>query len=362
MEAVFGQTLGEMNLPEGWSWDEGGSCLVGEVGERVHPATYALPDTANYNPVSQDIPIAVKKSAPDVPPHRALTAAYGQTLAEMCLAEGWSWDERGCTPVGNAGEARHPATYTPRDEANYSKVPQDITLNIKKAVPKADPPSAISTTTDRRLGDIELPRGWSFDEGSDAPVGAAGTNARSVTYTPEDTANYTLLQNTVTLIVNEAAAEPAPSPPAPAKIKIKVVAAGKSKVKSLPIGKKIGKLPKAARKGYVFTGWYTKKAGGKKIGASCKVTKKTPNALYAHWKKIDVKTGVYGKIKGCAVLRVRKAPSASMGRAFVIGYITRGEAFEVTGRKGGWYKISFAGKKGYVWGGYVGLMKTGETM
>ncbi|MBP5605257.1 MAG: InlB B-repeat-containing protein, partial [Ruminiclostridium sp.] len=46
---------------------------------------------------------------------------------------------------------------------------------------------------------------------------------------------------------------------------------------------KLASLPLAVRKGYVFTGWYTGKTGGKKIDTSTKI--KRSGTVYAHWKK-----------------------------------------------------------------------------
>lgn len=49
---------------------------------------------------------------------------------------------------------------------------------------------------------------------------------------------------------------------------------------------KVGKLPKATRKGYKFKGWYTKKKGGKKINKKTIVKfTKAKRTYYAHWKK-----------------------------------------------------------------------------
>ena len=48
-------------------------------------------------------------------------------------------------------------------------------------------------------------------------------------------------------------------------------------------GKKMGMPPVVNRDKYVFTGWYTKKKGGKKYTANTKIKKKTK--LYAHWVK-----------------------------------------------------------------------------
>ena len=45
-----------------------------------------------------------------------------------------------------------------------------------------------------------------------------------------------------------------------------------------------GKLPGAERKGYTFTGWYTKQDGGTVVTDQTKVTLLTDHTLFAHWK------------------------------------------------------------------------------
>ena len=51
-----------------------------------------------------------------------LAAAYGQTLADVALPEGFSWQEDASTPVGAVGENAFHAVYTPADERNYKTV------------------------------------------------------------------------------------------------------------------------------------------------------------------------------------------------------------------------------------------------
>jgi uncharacterized repeat protein (TIGR02543 family) len=60
---------------------------------------------------------------------------------------------------------------------------------------------------------------------------------------------------------------------------------GKKNVKTLKVtyAKKIGKLPKVTKKGYKFSGWYTKAKGGSKIKTTTKATKNV--TYYAHWTK-----------------------------------------------------------------------------
>jgi uncharacterized repeat protein (TIGR02543 family) len=70
------------------------------------------------------------------------------------------------------------------------------------------------------------------------------------------------------------------------------VATAKKLVKK---GKAIGTLPKPARSGYTFKGWYTKKSGGSKVTTKTKVKKNV--TYYAHWtvKKYTVKLKKTGK-------------------------------------------------------------------
>lgn len=49
-------------------------------------------------------------------------------------------------------------------------------------------------------------------------------------------------------------------------------------------GKKYGKLPKPARKGYTFQGWYTSAKNGTKVKSTTLVTGSENHTLYAHWK------------------------------------------------------------------------------
>ncbi|MCI8951407.1 MAG: hypothetical protein HFG49_15475 [Lachnospiraceae bacterium] len=54
-----------------------------------------------------------------------------------------------------------------------------------------------------------------------------------------------------------------------------------------------GTLAKPTRKGYAFTGWYTKKSGGSKITSKTKVLKNSNHTLYAHWAKTKYKITYY---------------------------------------------------------------------
>ena len=50
---------------------------------------------------------------------------------------------------------------------------------------------------------------------------------------------------------------------------------------TVALGKSVGSLPKAKKKGYTFKGWYMKKSGGSKVKTKTKVTKDV--TYYARW-------------------------------------------------------------------------------
>lgn len=146
---------------------------------------------------------------------------------------------------------------------------------------------------------------------------------------------------------------------------------GSVKTKSMKVtySKKYGTLPSPKRKGYSFTGWYTKKSGGTKITSTSKVKIKKTTTLYAHWKKVSVKTTAISKLQnvkgknlqvtikkvsGAAGYQVRYATNSSMKSAktvtvkkstkATISKLKKGKKYYVQVRA---YKTDSAGKKVY---------------
>lgn len=130
-------------------------------------------------------------------------------------------------------------------------------------------------------------------------------------------------------------------------------------------GEKVGTLPTAARKGYVFKGWYTAATGGKKITSSTAITKKT--TFFARWAKVTVdkvsnvkltaakkavKTS-YQRISGAAGYEIRYSTTKSMtkyktktvkGTVLTLNNLTSRKIYYVKVRA---YKTDSLGKKVY---------------
>ncbi len=58
VNADYGQTLQDVDLPDGWAWEEE-SASVGDAGTRRHNAIYTPEDTDNYNIVTREIAVNV---------------------------------------------------------------------------------------------------------------------------------------------------------------------------------------------------------------------------------------------------------------------------------------------------------------
>lgn len=78
--------------------------------------------------------VSVSKANPVYTTPTNLTATYGQTLADVTLPEGFSWEDPATTPVGSAGSSTFKVTYTPADTGNYNVVTGiEVTITVSKA-------------------------------------------------------------------------------------------------------------------------------------------------------------------------------------------------------------------------------------
>ncbi len=227
LKAIYSQQLGNINMPEGWSWDEGNSTPVGDVTEdgNKHTATFTSPSNpANFKTVQKEFTIQVEPAKPDnytVPQN--LTATYDQTLQNVQLPEGWSWDSPN-DPVGNVNNDDgnpHRAKFTPEDSQNYKTIEEDLKVKVSKAAADKDPaynvPSDLTAIYGQTLGDIktQFPSGggWAWDNipgkqsGDSQSVGEVGSHTYSATFTsPSNPDNYETVTKDVNVVVSPAKA------------------------------------------------------------------------------------------------------------------------------------------------------------
>jgi len=104
----------------------------------------------------------------------------------------------------NAGTYAITGTY---NNNNYNVTFIDGTYTITKALPTYVVPSGLTAEYGKTLADVTLPEGFTFNQPLTTPVGNLGANAFTVTYTPEDSDNYSSITNiNVAIIVSDTTA------------------------------------------------------------------------------------------------------------------------------------------------------------
>lgn len=198
LTAVYGSMLADVNLPVGWSW-ENNSQLVGAVGQKTFVAVFTPEDTINYVTVTKRLTITVEKATPVYTVPENLTAVYGDTLADVDLPAGWSWQDS-AQSVGNAGQYTFDAVFTPEDTTNYISVTKSLKVTVEKATPKYEVPTEITIEKGQSLSDVKLPEGWTWKNG-ETVVGSSGEVTYTAVYTPTDTENYEIIEIKITVKV-----------------------------------------------------------------------------------------------------------------------------------------------------------------
>jgi len=148
---TYGAKLSEVGLTAGWAWTDGN--VFPTVNNSGYTAYYTPADVTNLDwtavdgwnasagRVERTVAVTVNKSIPAYTEPTAITATYGDTLADVELPAGWTWKDAGTTSVGNAGTRTFKALYNP-DSNNYITAEADIMLEVTKAAPEVTAPTA----------------------------------------------------------------------------------------------------------------------------------------------------------------------------------------------------------------------------
>jgi len=224
--ATYGQTLANITLPGNGTSSPAGAFAwvtsttsVGAAGTRAFSMRFTPTDTANYNTLTQNVSITVNKANPVVTWPTGLTAAFGQTLSNITLPGNGTSTPAGAftwvtptTSVGAAGTRGFSMRFTPTDTTNYNILTQNVNVTVGKTNPTVTWPTGLTATYGQTLANITLPgNGTSTPAGafawvtSTTSVGAVGTRAFSMNFTPTDTANYNTLTQNVNVTVNRKA-------------------------------------------------------------------------------------------------------------------------------------------------------------
>ena len=195
IEVTYGQTLSDVALPEGFSWQDDPSTSVGDPGEREFLATFTPGDAANYE-VVRDVPVKVRV-------FRAVDASMFSVDAAGLVYDGSAHEpavSSAVVPEGsysveyrdnvNAGEAT--AVVSGR---GFYRGSCELRFDIAKARPEYEAPAPVEAAYGQTLGDVALPEGFSWQDDPSTSVGDPGEREFLATFTPGDAANYEVVRD-----------------------------------------------------------------------------------------------------------------------------------------------------------------------
>ena len=189
VEAAYGQTLSDVALPKGFSWQDGVSTPVGEPGEHEFLAAFTPGDAANYETV-RDVPVKVRVIRPVDASMFSVDAAglvYDGSAHEPAVSS--AVVPEGSYSVGyrdnvSAGEAAAVVS-----GEGFYRGSCELEFAIAKAKPEYEAPAPVEAAYGQTLSDVALPKGFSWQDG-DIVVDWYGKKMLFVRFTPNDQANY----------------------------------------------------------------------------------------------------------------------------------------------------------------------------
>lgn len=237
-ELTYGQKTSEAEVKnavfvaEGTSRILDGEFVLGEP-DKVLPAGNQLvswtftPSNSNYEPLTGEVIIPVKKAVPEVEslpavaeaPYHPETKLENRALSggEVSVPGIWSWDDPDIVP--EAGSDEFTAVFTPEDQDNYEQVTAQVEVTTLKASPVVTDLSATEITYGDSLEKSELSGSaaysntdstsvagsFAWKNSSEKPsVADSESTEYDVVFTPADNRNYESIESKVKIKVNKA--------------------------------------------------------------------------------------------------------------------------------------------------------------
>lgn len=129
MSAVYGDTLEDVELTEGFSWKTP-STKLNAVGSFEHICQYTFTPSGSTTPVTREfnVVVVVGKAKP-VFTAPSFLGYVGMKLSDISLAgTGFEW--KNPEELITATKSKYQAIYTPEDTTNYEIVETEITINV----------------------------------------------------------------------------------------------------------------------------------------------------------------------------------------------------------------------------------------
>ena len=205
------------------TWSFTGTIIIPTVNNKGYQAVFTPDDTDNYNTVTRTITVKVTKATPVIaekPTAGALT--YGQKLSDSTLTGGkaayqtadgteitgtFAWKNSSIKPTAaDSQKTEYDVTFTPSYKDNYNAVDTKLTLTVNKAAQAPNMPQAamVPAHSTKKVGDITLPDGWSWqeDDKDTALADGVAVTANAI-YTGTDKGNYETESVSITITRSE---------------------------------------------------------------------------------------------------------------------------------------------------------------
>lgn len=192
------------------TWSFTGTNIIPTVNNKGYQAVFTPDDTNNYSTVTRTITVKVTKATPVIAQKPTAGAIiYGQELSDSTLTGGkaayqtadgteitgtFAWKNSSSKPTAaDSQKTEYDVTFTPSDKDNYNAVDTKLTLTVNKAAQAPNMPQAAMAPahSTKKVGDITLPDGWSWqeDDKDTALADGVAVTANAI-YTGTDKGNY----------------------------------------------------------------------------------------------------------------------------------------------------------------------------
>ena len=186
LTAVYGQTLQDIALPDGFTWTDK-SMSVGNAGSNTFTVTYTPDDTANYQTLTEiSLKLAVTKA----------TNAWTDNLS----ITGWTYGEKAKSPTAKANFGDVTFSYSDSKDGTYTdKVPTTAgTWYVKATVKGNDNYSSLESIKDFMIAqatnawtDNLAIKGWTYGEKVNTPTAKASFGDVTFSYSNSKNGIYT---------------------------------------------------------------------------------------------------------------------------------------------------------------------------
>ncbi len=130
----YGETLADIELPEGFRFVDKLTTELDEIGEKTFEVTYTVPNDTEgkYNVKTVEVTVLVNKARPAYTVPTGLTSTFGNLLSSVTFSQPnngeWTWKEASDL-VGEVGERTHVAVFTPNDNG-FATIEEEITIVV----------------------------------------------------------------------------------------------------------------------------------------------------------------------------------------------------------------------------------------